>query len=173
MSHRKVWGARRFSFHLAANNLLEPHEFSILLKACPFMTKNLFFSSFRSSSPANVKPRHGARRPSLEDAKRELDSEAHKLNKFVKQLRSSKNWLDQRERKIYDFEALLRADVSGSEFRPDQQASTGSTSEAQSSFPESSSAKLRSLEAMQQVIVQYDGGYCPSGSFLNKHDSNF
>lgn len=101
-----------------------------------------------------MKPRHGARQPSLEDAKRELDSEVHKLNKFVKQLRSSKNWLEQRERKIFDFETLLGADASGSEFRPDLKASTASTSGAQNSSPESSSAKLRSLEAMQQASVQ-------------------
>eukprot|EP00903_Cladosiphon_okamuranus_P011775 g11068.t1 len=104
-----------------------------------------------SSSPVHVKPRHGARQTSLEDAKRELDSEVHKLNKFVKQLRSSKNWLDQRERKIFDFETLLGADPSGPELKSRQQA-TGSTSGAQSSSPESSSAKLHSLEAMQQEL---------------------
>lgn len=100
-----------------------------------------------------MKPRHRARQTSLEDAKRELDSEVHKLNKFVEQLRSSKNWLDQRERKIFDFEALLGADASGPEFRPNQKG-PGSTPGAQSSSPESSSAKLRSLEAMQQARVQ-------------------
>lgn len=121
------------------------------------MTKPPCTSSFRSSSPANVKPRHGVRQTSLEDAKRELDSEVHKLNKFVKQLRSSKNWLDRRERKIFDFETLLGADASGSDPRPQQQGSTGSTSGAQSSSPESSSAKLRSLEAMQQASGPYHG----------------
>lgn len=100
-----------------------------------------------------MKPRYGARQTSLEDAKRELDSEVHKLNKFVKRLRCSKNWLDRRERKIFDFETLLGADADDPEFGPEQQASTGSTSGAQSSSPEGSSAKLRSLEAMQQASV--------------------
>jgi len=85
----------------------------------------------------------------LEDTKRDLDSEVHKLNRFVKKLRSSKHWLDQRERKILDFEALLEADGSGLESRPDQNASTGSSSGAHMSTE--SSVQLRSLEAMQQV----------------------
>ncbi len=94
--------------------------------------------------------RHSARQRSLQDAKRELDGEVHKLNRFVKKLRSSKHWLDQRERKILDFEALLGADGFGRGSRSNQNASTGSSSGAHLSSTDSS-VKLRSLEAMQQV----------------------
>lgn len=97
-----------------------------------------------------MRSRHSARQRSLQDAKRELDSEVHKLNRFVKKLRSSKHWLDQRERKILDFEALLGADGSGLGSTPDQNASTGSSSGPNMSSTESS-VRLRSLEAMQQV----------------------
>lgn len=118
---------------------------------------------YGSSPLTNVRPRQTARQRSLKDAKRQLlDGEVYKLNRFVKQLRSSKRWLAQREKKIFDFETLLGADVSSLESRPEEDSSAAVTPGKQTSSPESSSssistAKLRSLEAMQQVSVRLDG----------------
>lgn len=110
----------------------------------------------RSTTAANSKTRHSGRDRSLEDAKRALDSEVHKLNRFVKQLRSSKSWLDRREKKIADFETLLRADASRSESRLAQDASSTTGSGVPLSSPESSGItdRLGSIEAMQQASVE-------------------
>lgn len=120
---------------------------------------------YRSLSPTTARPRHSARRRSLEDSKRELDSEVHKLNKFVQQLRSSKCWLDQREKKVSEFEILLAADSSGLGSSQEQLPSRVTTSGEQTSSPESSNSggstrsnasQFRSLEAMQQVGIRWD-----------------
>lgn len=120
---------------------------------------------YRSLSPTKARPRHSARRRSLEDSKRELDSEVHKLNKFVQQLRSSKCWLDRREKKVSEFETLLAADSSGLASSQEQYPSRVATSGEQTSSPESSNSggstrsnasQFRSLEAMQQVGVRWD-----------------
>ncbi|CAM9606474.1 unnamed protein product [Ectocarpus sp. 8 AP-2014] len=114
-----------------------------------------------SLSPTKARPRHSARRHSLEDSKRELDSEVHKLNQFVQQLRSSKCWLDQREKKVSEFETLLAADSSGLASSQEQYPSRVATSGEQTSSPESSNSggstrsnasQFRSLEAMQQEL---------------------
>ncbi|CBJ28074.1 conserved unknown protein [Ectocarpus siliculosus] len=114
-----------------------------------------------SLSPTKARPRHSARRRSLEDSKRELDSEVHKLNQFVQQLRSSKCWLDQREKKVSEFETLLAADSSGLASSQEQHPSRVATSGEQTSSPESSNSggstrsnasQFRSLEAMQQDL---------------------
>ncbi|CAM9729415.1 unnamed protein product [Ectocarpus sp. 12 AP-2014] len=111
--------------------------------------------------PTKARPRHSARRRSLDDSKRELDSEVHKLNKFVQQLRSSKCWLDQRERKVCEFETLLAADSSGLGSSQEQYPSRVATPGEQTSSPESSNcggstrsnaSQFRSLEAMQQEL---------------------
>lgn len=109
--------------------------------------------SCRSSTPNDARLRHSVRHRSLEKAKLELDSEVHDLNKVVKRLRFSKSWLDKRERKIGDFEALLEAGACCSEPKPEQDTSSAPTSDAPHLSPESSSAtgKLRSLEVMLQV----------------------
>ncbi|CAM9701098.1 unnamed protein product, partial [Ectocarpus sp. 12 AP-2014] len=113
-----------------------------------------------SLSPTKARPRHSARRRSLEDTKRELDSEVHKLNKFVQQLRSSKYWLDQREKKVSEFETLLAADSSGlrssQEQYPSRVATPGEQTSSESSnsggSTRSNASQFRSLEAMQQEL---------------------
>lgn len=116
----------------------------------------MHFVPCRSTTAANSKGRHSARDRSLEDAKRELDSEVHKLNRFVKQLRSSKSWLDRREKKVADFETLLSAESSRLESRLQQDASSTASSGVPLSSRESSGItdKLDSLEAMQQASVE-------------------
>lgn len=131
-------------------------------------------TSFRSSTQEEARPRLSARQRSLEEAKRELDSEVYKLNRFVKELRSSKCWLDQRERKISDFEALLGGGGDASDFdsRLENQASRTTSSGAQNSTPESSSgstAKLRSLEAMEEASIRH---HFQKPSHKNFHSSH-
>ncbi|CAN0092166.1 unnamed protein product [Ectocarpus sp. 12 AP-2014] len=119
-----------------------------------------FAPRYRSLSPTKARPRHSARRRSLEDTKRELDSEVHKLNKFVQQLRSSKYWLDQREKKVSEFETLLAADSSGlrssQEQYPSRVATPGEQTSSESSnsggSTRSNASQFRSLEAMQQEL---------------------
>lgn len=110
----------------------------------------------RSTTATNSKTRHSGRDRSLENAKHELDSEVHKLNKFVKQLRSSKAWLDRREKKVADFETLLSAETSRSETRREQDASSTACSGVPLSSPESSGItdRLDSIEALQQASVE-------------------
>lgn len=111
---------------------------------------------FRSTTAANLKTHHSGRDRFLEDAKRELDSEVHKLNRFVKQLRSSKSWLDRREKKVADFETLLSADTSRWESRLEQDASSTAGSGVPLTSPESSGItdRLDHIEAMQQASVE-------------------
>lgn len=119
-------------------------------------------SSFRSPPTINVRHRHSSRQRSLDEAKLELDREVFELNTFVHQLRTSKVWLDTRERKISDFEALLEEDESWSQPRPDPDPASTASSGASSSSPESSDItdKLRSLEVMQEVSHQATTQLC-------------
>ncbi|CAM9098637.1 unnamed protein product, partial [Hapterophycus canaliculatus] len=100
---------------------------------------------YESSPQKKTRRHHSARQRSLEDAKRELDSEVYKLNRFVKQLRSSKCWLDQREMKIADFEALLGGEEDASDL--DSRAENQTSRTASSGTP-------TSLEAMEEVSVR-------------------
>ncbi|CAM9940375.1 unnamed protein product [Scytosiphon promiscuus] len=114
---------------------------------------------YGSSPQEETRPRQCARHRSLDEAKRELDIEVYKLNRFVKELRSSKCWLDQRERKISDFEALLRGegDASDLDSRPESQVSRSSSSGAQNSTPDSNGSivKHRSLQAMEEELDKH------------------
>lgn len=110
------------------------------------------------SSARDSRGRHNARSRALVKAKCQLDYEVHELNMLIEQLRSSKCWLDDREKKIQGLEILLRADESScADAGPEEGASTAATSHTPSSAKSSVvSARLRSLEAMQQVRVVVD-----------------
>lgn len=118
----------------------------------------MYFTSCRPSQRSNIRPRQSARHRSLEGAKRELDSEVDELNRFITQLRSSKFWLEERERKIADFETLLGADASCSESTPEEDAASTANCGVPCLPSESSSitANLRSLKTMQQASLPPD-----------------
>lgn len=106
----------------------------------------------RSNPAPSSRRRHPARDRGLDEAKRELDGEVNELNRLVGQLRSSKDWLDSREKKIKDLETLLQSGGSCSESRQGDGASTTLSSHAPSSCESGSvTERLRALEAMQQA----------------------
>lgn len=113
-------------------------------------------SSSRPLPATSSRLRHSARPRSSEDAKRELDSEVHELNRIVKQLRSSKSWLDEREQKISIFQALLESDVLHSDPRPEQSSSSTESSKVSysSQGTGSISAQLHCLESIQQASLK-------------------
>lgn len=106
----------------------------------------------RFTPGASSRPRHHSSRRGLDEAKRELDGEVEELNKVVEQLRSSKDWLDNREKKIKILETLLQSGGSSSESRQEEGASATPSSNVPSSCASSSvSDRLHALEAMQQA----------------------
>ncbi|CAM9802226.1 unnamed protein product, partial [Choristocarpus tenellus] len=60
----------------------------------------------------DFKPRRSVCLHSLEDAKEILDVEVYGLNRLVGQLRKSRRWLDDREKKITRLEDLLKSSGS-------------------------------------------------------------
>lgn len=109
---------------------------------------------YRSNSAPYSRRRHPTRDRGLDEAKRELDGEVNELNRLVGQLRSTKDWLDSREKKIKDFEAFLHSGGSCSESRQGDGASTIPSSHAPSSCESGSVIqRLHVLEAMHQARI--------------------
>lgn len=106
----------------------------------------------RSLRSSDGRSHHAGGHRFLDDAKRELNRDILELNRFVKHLRSSKAWLQKRERQISDFETHAEADTPGLDARGDRDAGTKACSRLPSN-PETSNvtATLCSLEEMQQV----------------------
>ena len=104
--------------------------------------------------PQYVSPHHPGRHRPLEEAKRELNREVFELNGFVKQLRHNKSWLDRRERKIFDFQELVRKKGPWSGDRQKQHASNvASTHRSWSSGSSGGTPEKRTLEALQQASL--------------------
>lgn len=89
-----------------------------------------------------------------DEAKHELDGEVDKLDRLVGQLRSTKDWVDSRGKRIKDLEMFLHSGGSCSESRQEDGSSTILSSHAPSSRESGSIIeRVRVLEAMHQARV--------------------